>query len=1288
MAIIKFFRITVFTVLFLSFSMGITFNSAYAQSTPNGEIKLAILGENISLSELNNEEKEAYDWAISTYNAEYLSFEDINDGTVDISDYDVIWWHYDDTFDDNYSLPANAVTNQSVEVINDFVSAGGGLFLSGFAPQFVVDMGIQSKPPNEIVRDNKVSGEWGFYQIAEGHPIFDGMQNPFATVSSGINVDNTICWWTSPSDFDGTWLTDLEWRTSSGPNIVSSGEYNHGEGKVVVVGAGAFEWHYEQTNEKKDNLEQFTQNIITYLKPISDLRVGFLVNNKDNIAGDTKVAMDWLQSNYLTKIIEFADIESNGLPSGMDALWWHHTSSSELPETALKEKVIADIKASLFNGLGIKLTGFATQYVNELGLSNGPDVVERYDMTPEGTSINVRYSRHRIFDALPNNFKIRSDDSSVNYDSYWSSASGFSGQWLASDNRSENVAIGTLQYGTGKLLVIGSEAYNWSSSVESEYFANFERLADNSFDYLSTTASKIINGLVMHFPLDGETGQNIAYEKVSEENVIISNNYDDPEWVPAPTGNGLRLDGYSTWITSNESLEQLSGEEITVELFTSLEVYPPRNSAFINNYQFPNKGYFLGIEPHGAWYFAVSINGGWHTVWGDGPLPKREWSHLAGVYKKGEGLKLYRNGELVGTQETPKESVNLDYENPIMIGRDIHSEKIAAFHTGVLNGIVDDVRIYNRAKTSDQIVSSFNRGDMSVPVDLKIPESRYEDDPHRPEFHAMPPAHWANEPHGLMYNNGRYHLFYQYNPSGPYWSHIHWGHTSSSNLVEWKDHPVAIAPEPGYDSYGVWSGDAVSHNGKIHAFYTAVDGARAGVSLATMNDYGDFEKHPENPLFYLPPGDYQDFRDPYLWKHSDGWYLTIGTGYKDGEGGVSLLYWSSDLINWEFRGELFGNKNPSETGEYWEMPVFTHLKNGKHFFGITHLPIGKNNYWIGSWEDEKFVPDSEEPVDLDLINRFLSPTITHTPDGRIIAIGIIPNHISSEFAYELGWEHVFSFPREWYLDEVNNSLGQKAAEELKQLRGNHYSSGPVSLNDSRGNVLNWQSKKFEMIAEFQIESADQVGVELRATENGSEVTRIYYDQDRSQIVVDLSKASKNGSTPGDIRSGKFNLREGEDLKLHVFVDKSVIEVFVNDRKALATRVFPTSLESNHMNVFASGGSAFIRNVDMWELDLSGSMTDIFKEEKKGVPGKIKLNKNYPNPFNPATNISFEIPRTMEVEIEVFNLLGQHVSTLVRSRMRAGYHEVPFDAGALSSGIYFYRLKAGDVIKTGKMTLLK
>ena len=203
-------------------------------------------------------------------------------------------------------------------------------------------------------------------------------------------------------------------------------------------------------------------------------------------------------------------------------------------------------------------------------------------------------------------------------------------------------------------------------------------------------------------------------------------------------------------------------------------------------------------------------------------------------------------------------------------------------------------------------------------------------DPHHPIYHFTPPANWMNDPNGLIHWQGQTHLFYQYNPNGPLWGSIHWGHATSRDLVHWKRLPVAMAPRRGKpDADGCWSGTAVITPDGPLFFYTAV--FPETVCLAVPDDdLGVLHPSPRNPLIAAPPPGLavEGFRDPFVWQEGKVWYMTVGSGIK-GQGGALLLYRSVDLLTWEYRGPLLvgdlASKKPFPTGYMWECPQLIRL---------------------------------------------------------------------------------------------------------------------------------------------------------------------------------------------------------------------------------------------------------------------------------------------------------------------------------------------------------------------------
>ena len=220
-------------------------------------------------------------------------------------------------------------------------------------------------------------------------------------------------------------------------------------------------------------------------------------------------------------------------------------------------------------------------------------------------------------------------------------------------------------------------------------------------------------------------------------------------------------------------------------------------------------------------------------------------------------------------------------------------------------------------------------------------------DPQRPRYHFLPPANWMNDPNGLLFWKGKYHIFYQHNPYAPKCDPNHWGHALSEDLVHWTHLPIALAPTPdGPDNVAAGTGCAVDNSGVPTIIYT---GFPSQVQcIATSNDdMITWKKHDGNPVLDSPPKGLEvvGFRDPCVWKEKDDCYMLIGSGIK-GIGGTCLLYRSKDLIDWEYLHPLCIGDGKS-TGDMWECPDFFPLGN-KHVllvsvYGPAKLPLGNSS---------------------------------------------------------------------------------------------------------------------------------------------------------------------------------------------------------------------------------------------------------------------------------------------------------------------------------------------------------
>jgi len=458
-------------------------------------------------------------------------------------------------------------------------------------------------------------------------------------------------------------------------------------------------------------------------------------------------------------------------------------------------------------------------------------------------------------------------------------------------------------------------------------------------------------------------------------------------------------------------------------------------------------------------------------------------------------------------------------------------------------------------------------------------------DPHRPRYHFLPPAHWMNDPNGPIFWNGRYHMFYQHNPNGAFWGTMHWGHAVSEDLVHWRHLPIALAPTPGGpDKDGCFTGCAVINHGVPTLVYTGV--SPEVQCLATSNEEMiKWRKEARNPVIAAPPAGLEvtGFRDPCVWWEGDRWYLLLGAGFR-GVGGTALLYTSEDLVRWKYHHPLFvGKMDPQATGddavatgEMWECPDFFPL-GGKHVLIVSTQ--GTTRYFVGTQAEHKFHPESEGRIDF---GAYYAPKSMVDARGQRILWGWIQERRSEAAQRAAGWSGALSLPRVLTLGA--GGLEISPAPELRMLRGPHRSfsrqrvtpDGSVLLPDLSGD-------SFEIAAEFAPGEAQEFGLRVRAAPDGSEQTLILYDRKEERLKADYERSSLSTEVDRRVQSGQFELGEGETLKLRVFLDGSVIEVFANGRACLTARVYPTRPDSLGVGLVARGGNAQLKSLDVWEM---------------------------------------------------------------------------------------------------------
>ena len=438
---------------------------------------------------------------------------------------------------------------------------------------------------------------------------------------------------------------------------------------------------------------------------------------------------------------------------------------------------------------------------------------------------------------------------------------------------------------------------------------------------------------------------------------------------------------------------------------------------------------------------------------------------------------------------------------------------------------------------------------------------RLADDPNRPVLHFLPPAQWVNDPNGPVFHNGYYHVFYQHNPYGDGWGHMHWGHARSRDLVKWEHLPIALWPSRDQGEDHCFSGCCViADDGTPTILYTSIGPERqAGDSAEQWGAVGDKEllvwkKHAANPLLTDKlHGDTKilDWRDPFVFKENGKWYMVLG-GHREGGKGCIALYSSDDLAKWKFLGIPF----EGEEGN-WECPNLFRLGDR---WVLVYSPHSLVRYYVGRLDLEacKFTPERHGVLDYG--DHYYAPNCLEDDKGRRIMWGWVRG-----FPEGRGWNGCFTFPRVLTLDDEGH-LRQAPAPELEGVRGAATLGPKVKVTDSSHTIPDLRGDVLELVAEIDPGTAKSVGFKLRASDDGARGIVIRYDG--TNLVVDGA-------------SGPLPKADGKPLKLHVLLDRSVLEVYADGQ--CWTRVIRPGDGDLGVQFFAEGGAASLESLTWWKL---------------------------------------------------------------------------------------------------------
>lgn len=464
-------------------------------------------------------------------------------------------------------------------------------------------------------------------------------------------------------------------------------------------------------------------------------------------------------------------------------------------------------------------------------------------------------------------------------------------------------------------------------------------------------------------------------------------------------------------------------------------------------------------------------------------------------------------------------------------------------------------------------------------------------EPHRPLIHFSPPEKWMNDPNGLIYHNGVYHLFYQHYPDSTVWGPMHWGHATSKDLLSWKHSPIALYP----DSLGyIFSGSTVidkkntagfGKNAMVAIFtHHSLKGEQAKLnnfqnqSIAySLDDGKTWTKYAGNPVIKNPG--IVDFRDPkVMWfEKGNKWLMTLATRDR------VTFYSSPDLKTWSKESE-FG-ESVGAHGGVWECPDLFPLElKGKEIWVllVSINPGGPNGgsatqYFTGNFDGNKFTPFENEIKWIDYgTDNYAGVTFSNI-DNRTIVMGWMNNWQYAQVVPTIKWRGALTIPRELYLKEVNEKyfLLSRPIKEFDKVQSKSTSTSNIIIK----NKYNLSDKLRATSSCFQLTlndiSLNDFSIILSNTKKEELV--IEYNKKNNQFTIDRSK------------SGRINFEKGfgvkhyaprlsdKNISLKIITDVSSIELFADDGLTVMTDIYFPSEPFTEISIISNEG-IFVKKI--------------------------------------------------------------------------------------------------------------
>lgn len=634
------------------------------------------------------------------------------------------------------------------------------------------------------------------------------------------------------------------------------------------------------------------------------------------------------------------------------------------------------------------------------------------------------------------------------------------------------------------------------------------------------------------------------------------------------------FNGYSDYVT--EKIEEKKYDNFTIGIEVTPYTYETSESGVLSAYEKnKNQGIIISVKKRGI--LTVKFGTGSETV--EICSLKRHLDYqkrnLVTVSFWGEAgwCDLYVNGNLSNRKQFRRHSSVRMPDGNYYMGRYIDGESyVEETRHGYYHGTLKFLTWENRYVPFAEVLK-FHKNDSQEKVE-KIDLYDVEEtltDIYRPTYHLMPPKKWMNEPHAPFYYKGRYHIFYQANPHAPVWDNLCWGHLVSENMVHWEYVGIALNPDDDKEGLdcdidGCWSGSAcMDEMGEPILFYTAGDNRElpnqsiAVASPKDLNDVrlSDWEKQGVVLRQNMGQGFLGEFRDPFVWRKKDTYYMLVGSGDEMNEGGNALIYTSSNLQDFQYHGFLmdYEYKINQECGHVWELPVLLPLHNEKQeyvcdifLFCACQIEndIVETYYFLGKFDDTtyRFHKYHEKAMLLDLGNgTFTGPSGFVTPDQRSVLFTIAQGK-RGPVEYDMGWAHNGGMPVELsiYQKELHINPIREAARYFSE-KIFHLSSREEGQQDRKLSDIELLEHRMRITTEGKYL---QLLIDF-----GKDTYEVCYERKTGMLTVHTKSDNRMISK----YRGKEDqvVLDADVIQMDCYFDHSMIEIYLNCKKSISLR---------------------------------------------------------------------------------------------------------------------------------------